>query len=208
LSQHLFDLQFARYMHNSAQGNFASDDETEDSILINLCITTNTRTSGNTQRKFINLESLKSRSAQNPPPGSILEAPSELAQIGEVMKEMRDRMSKSGDVLDNINRTLMLIKREQSTVFCPADKNFYILKDPLNQQHVAASECGLPPLCCSYTIGFGYGITLSSDHIARYLKFFNIGAELLQDGEVPRLIDGKESEAGKLLLKQAGVGQY
>lgn len=41
--------------------------------------------------------------------------------------------------------------------------------------------------------------------MARYLKFFDKGADLIHGGEEPRLIDGKRDEAEQLLLAESGL---
>ncbi|CAE6505045.1 unnamed protein product [Rhizoctonia solani] len=208
LSQHFFNLQFARYMHDSAAGCFVSESEPEE------LQTTVAQPNQGAQKdpSVVHENSELGREGQSIPLVAEAEqAPhdqesSELVQLGEtIVKAIKDVASESKDVLDNMNRVLMLIKRDQSTVGC-VDKYYQVFKNPLNQEGIAASEYGLPQLRYEYiNDGYRYHLWMSSDHIARYLKFFGIGSDMIQDGEEPKLINGKEGEAGKLILAQLGV---
>ncbi|CAE6501141.1 unnamed protein product [Rhizoctonia solani] len=208
LSQHLFNLQFARYMHDSAQGNFASDDEIEEPIPVPQPTHESQEIPGvDLQVPYPSDHEQTSaripQPASDPVPGTF----SELTQLEGVMKEMKDAMKESTDTLKDMNQMLTLIKRDQSSTYSSVSgRTSLIRKDPLNQQCIAASEYGLPQLHFLYNPydKISYNLRLNSDQIARYLKFFNIGADLLQDGEEPKLISGKEEEGKKLILAHVG----
>ncbi|EUC54845.1 laminin domain protein, putative [Rhizoctonia solani AG-3 Rhs1AP] len=196
LSQHFFNLQFARYMRESSAGQFVSESEPEGACLTesrpiqetreNLTTSCHGEASG--LQRGGNIASVSEA-------GEVSQARSGLPQLGEAMKGIQD-------VLENMDRILTLIKRDQSTIGC-VDKYYHIYKNPLNQQGRAASECGLPRLRYGfYDKTWKFGLWMTSDQIAGYLKFFNIGSDLIQledEGE-PRLLDGKGAEAEQLLL--------
>jgi hypothetical protein len=67
-------------------------------------------------------------------------------------------------------------------------------------------ERGLPHLrYWYYNETCKFAVWLEDIYIVRYLKFFGIGAHLIQGGETPALLDGKRDEAEKLLLTQVGL---
>ncbi|CUA74844.1 hypothetical protein RSOLAG22IIIB_05741 [Rhizoctonia solani] len=199
LSQHLFNLQFARYTHSSAQGNFVSDSEIEESLSV-------PRPTQEQQGFTLNEQPLNRSEEQNdtriPQAARVSEAPQESARRQDIMEAMKDTMDRSKDTLDNINRILMAIKRDQCMAYVLHNSQHWN-KDPLNKQGVLASERGLPRLLYKYDQhGYSWSISLDDDHIASYLKFFGIGADLIHEDEVPKLNAGKRSEAEKLLLAQ------
>ena len=66
---------------------------------------------------------------------------------------------------------------------------------------ILPQECGLPQLRFSYHQGRYWTHLSSSTILARYLKFFGIGAHLLEEDETLRIKDGQESEAKTLIFK-------
>ncbi|KAG8757320.1 hypothetical protein FRC11_004649 [Ceratobasidium sp. 423] len=230
LSQHMFNLQFARYVQDSADGHFVSETEPEEPH------PTIPRPAKVTPDTAPNEIADLGNEAQNIPTGAeqAPKVPLEPAQLGEtivnaikdamketndvlkninqappglgdiIAKSIKDATSETKEVLENMNRILMLIKRDQSTVG-GVDHYYHIYKDPLNQQGMAASEYGLPRLRFGYYHGAHYIFWLKPDQIARYLKFFGVGADLVQGGEEPQLISGRQKEAERLILAQIGV---
>ncbi|CAE6525939.1 unnamed protein product [Rhizoctonia solani] len=199
LSQHLFNIQFARYMHNSAQGEFASGGEGEESVSASH---PTPEQQGPTSEQIPDIENGEQSNPRVPRIDRVLEAPPEPTQLGEVMQAMKDTMNRSGDTLENINRMLVSIKRDQCMGYVLHGSQHW-QKDPLNRQGVLASECGLPRLRYMYNPNnWSWSITLAEDHIAGYLKFFDIGTDLIQGDEEPKLIAGKKGEAEKLLLAE------
>ncbi|KDN47223.1 hypothetical protein RSAG8_03702, partial [Rhizoctonia solani AG-8 WAC10335] len=199
LSQHLFNIQFARYMHNSAQGEFASGGEGEEPVS---APHPTQEEQGPTNEQPPDIEHGEQSNPRVPPVDRVLEAPPELVQLGEDMQAMKDTMEKSGDTLENINRMLMAIKRDQCMVYVLHNSQHW-QKDPLNRQGVLASECGLPRLIYMYNPdGYSWSVSLAEEHIAGYLKFFDVGTDLIQGDEEPKLIAGKKGEAEKLLLAE------
>ncbi|CAE6473257.1 unnamed protein product [Rhizoctonia solani] len=201
LSQHLFDLQFARYMHDLGQGESISGGETVPPSVPQPVPEPQDVSDANPPAP--SLEREKQVNTPIPPPEQVPETPSELAQLGEVMKEMRDATKESTGVLDNMNRILMSIKKDQCMTrtigtIC------LVQKDPLNQRGVLASECGLPQLRC-YFGSNRWDVSLNDHNITRYLRFFDTGANLIQEGDEFKLIDGKRDAAVGLLLAQLGI---
>ncbi|KAJ1305758.1 hypothetical protein OPQ81_010488 [Rhizoctonia solani] len=186
LSQHMFNIQFARYMHDSAQGGFVPNQE------------------------LLRRTAPVPQSEPNNPPIPVSEhspeAPSELTQLGEVMEEIKGTLNESKDILVNMNRVLISTQRNQSTIAYyqnPTNSTMHV--NPVNQQGKLASECGLPQLRYYCTHGNSYSLWMKPHEIAGYLGFYNIGDGLLQSGNEPKLKDGKEDEAKQLLLKHIGL---
>ncbi|CAE6395110.1 hypothetical protein ACGC1H_000226 [Rhizoctonia solani] len=205
LSQHMFNLQFARYMHDSSEGNFVSETEPEAPNLAVPQESSTAETSGSPGER-----------------ANVPKEPSELAQLGETMNDIREIMkdiqvtmrstqdttSESKDVLTTMSRMLKLIQGHQCSV-AAMDKYYHIYKNPVNEEGVSALEYGLPQLRYGYyQDGLRYSIYHCDDIMARYLKFFGVGTNLMEGGEKPKLIKGKYGEAEKLLLKAIGVGPY
>ncbi|CAE7128254.1 unnamed protein product [Rhizoctonia solani] len=244
LSQHVFDLQFARYMHDLAQGESIG---TEPPIVpgpvlsmggvfdADPCVPNvqnqepetipahppeqfseppsvtvpqpvqGVRDAFDADPPAPNVQNEESESVPAPLPEQVSETLSGIAQLCKVMEETRDATRESKSVLENMNRMLMSIKRDQCTIY-PKDARRIVQKDPLNRQGILASECGLPELHCSYNSFYGqFYISLGDDQIARYLRFFGAGANYIQEGEEPKLIAGKRDEASNVLAAQAGI---
>ncbi|CAE7228776.1 unnamed protein product [Rhizoctonia solani] len=202
LSQHMFNLQFARYMHDAAIGRFVSKAEPEGAYAVE-----------SKPEQLVQGNTTVPHEIPNPQgeagpvwPVSEVEqapgAPSEIAQLGEkIVKSIQEATNETKGVLENTNRLLMLLKKDQSTAV-GMDKYYHVYKDPLNQQGMAASESGLPRLVFGYyQNGYTYRSWLSPVQMARYLEFFGVGADLIRDG---KLIDGKKEQAENLLLAQIG----
>ncbi|CAE7200678.1 unnamed protein product [Rhizoctonia solani] len=203
LSQHMFNLQFARYMHDSSEGNFVSETLLEAP---NPVAPQDEPTAPGSEGE-----------ERNVPP-----QPSELAELGQTMKEIhgvmkdiqetmmstRDTAMESKDVLKTMNRALTLIQGHQCSV-AAMDKFYHIYKNPVNQEGVPASEYGLPQLRYGYyQDGYTYAIYMCDELMVKYLKFFGIGANLIKGDEQPKLIEGKYKEAQNLILKAIGYGPY
>ncbi|EUC54846.1 hypothetical protein RSOL_075420 [Rhizoctonia solani AG-3 Rhs1AP] len=201
LSQHLFDLQFARYIHDLTQGKSVSGDRSGPPFV--------SQPIQAPQDDFsVHPNSDSEEQIQSTPVArseQVRELPSEIGQLGEIMKEMRDATRESKGVLDNMNRMLMSIKRDQLMVR-PLGTYHVVQTDPLNQQGTLASESGLPQLrCYSYPNSGRVQVSLNDDQIARYLEFFGVGAALINEDEEIKLVDGKKDEAERLLLAQVGI---
>ncbi|KAG8729901.1 hypothetical protein FRC11_007789, partial [Ceratobasidium sp. 423] len=209
LSQHMFNLQFARYMRDSSEGQFVSETELEvprpmqprptQEVQSDPPISQVVPDSGGEER---NVDPV-------PEAGQVSEALSGLVQLGETMKVIRDATIESKGVLKNMDRMLTLIQRNQMTIG-GMDKYYHLYKDPVNRQGKAATECGLEPLRFGYyQDGCRFRILVKEDDLfAEYLKFFGVGDHLIQRGNRPKLIDGKKGEAEKLILKELGVSRF
>ncbi|KDN34434.1 hypothetical protein RSAG8_12466, partial [Rhizoctonia solani AG-8 WAC10335] len=205
LSQHMFNLQFARYMHDSSEGNFVSGAEP------------------GAPNPAVPQEPPAPEAAGPQGEGqNVPQEPSEVAQLGETMKEIhgtmkdiqetmrstQDTTNESKDVLKIMSRALTLIQGQQCSV-AAMDKYYHIYKNPVNQQGVSALEYGLPQLRYGYYQNeYKYAINHNEDIMVRYLKFFGVGANLIEGGDKPKLIKDKYGEAEKLILKAIGVGPY
>ncbi|CUA70779.1 hypothetical protein RSOLAG22IIIB_09114 [Rhizoctonia solani] len=124
-----------------------------------------------------------------------------IKQQEQVMKEL---MTESKDVLENMNRVLIAIQRNQTTI-AEWDKNHTVHVNPVNDQGIPATEFGLPQLRYSYMKG-GYWINLNHASMAGYLKFFGLGDGLLESDEPPRLKDPQKQadQAWQRIRKHLG----
>ncbi|KAJ1305744.1 hypothetical protein OPQ81_010476 [Rhizoctonia solani] len=210
LSQHMFNLQFARYMHDSSEGRFVSASEAEPQTHpLDLRPTQNVGNGFTAPHIVPDLQgderNLESTSNVEQPD----KAPSELTQLGETMKAVQDATSESKDILKNMDRVLTLIQRNQLTIG-GMDKYYHLYKDPVNRQGKAATECSLEPIRFGYyQDGYKFRILINDEDLfADYLKFFGVGDHLIKEGDKPKLINGKKGEAEKLILKELGVSRF
>ncbi|CAE6463511.1 unnamed protein product [Rhizoctonia solani] len=195
LSQHLFNLQFARYMQESAQGSFAPKVDSKEPH--SAVLQASSAPCGVDPRS----EDRNNVGALQPERVT----PPEIAQLGEVMKEMKEAIEGSTDVLRHMDKVLVSTQRSMSTVTVGAfSYSNHVHKNPINCQGELATEHGLPQLRFYFYKG-AYHILLSSEEIAGYLKFLNVGVDLLQHGKL-ELKTNKEDEAKKLLMKHIGIG--
>ncbi|CAE6468428.1 unnamed protein product [Rhizoctonia solani] len=178
LSQHVFNLQFAQYIQDSTLGEFVPKD-------------------GESQRVPPHTQELPNPKADEHVPSepTPTEQPVELEsrattaiiEQGQVMSDIKELMGESKGVLENMNR------------IAAWETNQILHVNPVNQQGILATERGLPQLRYSYMKG-NYWHNLTPAAIAGYLKFFNIGADLLEGGETPRL-KGGDSKAGEAWMR-------
>ncbi|CAE6460200.1 unnamed protein product [Rhizoctonia solani] len=222
LSQHLFNLQFARYIQSSTLGQFASGSQEPQRLTDNTQgpqsnqpdpqnNSTDLRTQRSSATQPVRIEDNVPERVIRP---SVLEESGRLetsistgiAQLGETAGTIKELMSESKGVLENINRVLIATQRNHPLAG-PASKNGYLFVNPVNQEGTTAVECGLPPLryyCGSYVQGSGY-LNLDTAQIVDYLKFFDVGADLIEGGQGPRLKEGRQSDAEKLIVKHIGL---
>ncbi|CAE6512625.1 unnamed protein product [Rhizoctonia solani] len=207
LSQHLFNLQFARYIQDSTFGQFTpksevsrrvSQESQEDSTIHN--------DHANTQLPSESVcEVVVPRPSMTEPTQSGCQCSTtpEIKEQGETMMDIKKIMIESKGVLENMNRVLTAVQRNQIVVGEWSNHN-YAHVNPVNEQGVTATECGLPQFRFSYYRG-QYWTHLPALDLARYLKFFGIGTHLLEGGESPRIKNGQESEAKTVLFKHMGM---
>jgi hypothetical protein len=69
---------------------------------------------------------------------------------------------------------------------------------------IFSKDCGLP-LFRYFLSGMGYVLWMDSITLARYLKFFEIGSDLVQGEDNPVLINGTEDKATRLLFEHIGI---
>ncbi|CAE6437783.1 unnamed protein product [Rhizoctonia solani] len=195
LSQHMFNLQIARYVHDSSQAPQPTQEAEKAPCL-------SQEVSGLFDKTDSDVSSASPSLTGSIESEKIHEASSGLALLGEkIAKAIKDSTNETKIVLEKMHRMLTLIKQDQAVV-ASLSQEYHVYKNPLNQQGIAASECGLPLLRYGYNCYSDYVVSeKASQEIVGYLKFFGIGVDLIQEGEDPKLIAGKESEAQNLLLK-------
>ncbi|CAE7200268.1 unnamed protein product [Rhizoctonia solani] len=205
LSQHMFNLQLARYMHDSSEGNSAPETQLEAPNPV-APPDEPTPESFGSQVKERNLP--QERLEYDQLGQTMKEIHEVMKDIQTTMKSTQDTAIESKDILKTLSRALALIQGHQCSV-AAMDKWYHVYKNPLNHEGVSASEYGLPQLRYGYyQDGPKYAIHMCNDLMVRYLNFFGIGASLIEGGEQPKLIKGKYREAENLILKEIGCGPY
>ncbi|KAL5640044.1 hypothetical protein ACGC1H_007370 [Rhizoctonia solani] len=235
LSQHLFNLQLARYIQDSTLGRFTAKSNAPRHLSPSTPRSDGVSLAGSgigsgeagsplpphtidtgpeahiTQlelaRNAVPVPNITQPLGSEPATGSNYTS-SDITQLGQAVNNIKELMSESKGVLENINRVLIATQRNQ-VVAGNYNSNIYVHRNLVNDQGVTAVESGLPQLRYSYYRS-SYGINgfLNSAQLAGYLRFFDIGADLIEgiEGEdAPRLRDGVESQAERLILKHLGL---
>ncbi|KDN39290.1 hypothetical protein RSAG8_08925, partial [Rhizoctonia solani AG-8 WAC10335] len=218
LSQHLFNLQFARYIQDSTLGRFTSkpQESRQASSITHSYLSEPSaphNTSGAHPEPHIIQPELRStvpapNVTQPLGPEQAEDEPrisSEITQLGQAVNTIKELMSESKGVPDNINRVPIATQRSQVTTGA-WETSTYAHINPVNDQGVTAVEYGLPQLRYHYKHG-RYFITghLNVAQIAGYLKFFGVGGDLIEGDDDPQLKAGKQGEAETLILKHIGL---
>ncbi|CUA73067.1 hypothetical protein RSOLAG22IIIB_10512 [Rhizoctonia solani] len=219
LSQHLFDLQLARHMHNAKKEYYNSNESVNEYISdvpepnapygltrLESVLQDINKTAKRSEQVLEKMnQALHSDRGTKIDGGTAPESNTgihaSLARMEQIMIEMQKTMIESKDVLENVNRVLISNQRVQSTV---GSLKSTVHMNPVNQQGRPASECGLPMLRY-WLSGTDYVLWMDAPAVAKYLKFFGIGAHLTRSGDNPTLIDGKADEAAKLLFTYIGL---
>ncbi|EUC53525.1 hypothetical protein RSOL_009020 [Rhizoctonia solani AG-3 Rhs1AP] len=246
LSQHLFNLQLARYIQDSTLGQFTSRPNESRHIPLNnpgsdegsgagSMAGSNAGSGGSSDAGSMagSLEMLPPDTIDTRPEAHITQpelarsavpvpnitrplgpepvsarnhTSPEITQLAQAMDTIKELMSESKGVLENINRVLIATQRNQA-VTGVYNTNTYVHRNPVNDRGVTAVESGLPQLRYYYC-GRNYHISvLNPAQLAGYLRFFDIGADLIEgtENDVPRLKDGVQIQAGNLILKHLGL---
>ncbi|CAE6535641.1 unnamed protein product [Rhizoctonia solani] len=177
LSQHLFNLQFTRYIQDSTFGQFTPKSE------VSRRVSQGSQADSpvpyeNTDARMPSesvCEVVAPRPPITEPTNSGCQCPTapEIKQQGETTKSIKEIMSESKGVLENMNRVLIAIQRSQ-VIAGEWINGTYAHLNPVNQRGITAAECGLPQLRYFYFQG-KYYLHLVPVHVARYLRFFSIG---------------------------------
>ncbi|KAH7335738.1 hypothetical protein B0J17DRAFT_667590 [Rhizoctonia solani] len=137
LSQNMFNIQFARFMHDSSEGSFISETEPyEPSPAVpqpsqeGLGVLPQRHEAHGLHGSGRNIPSV-TEDNQEP------QGPSEIAQLGETMKAVHNATSDSKNVLEEISRMLTLIQSQQYSV-AAMDKYYHVYKNPANREGVSA----------------------------------------------------------------------
>ncbi|CAE6411800.1 unnamed protein product [Rhizoctonia solani] len=207
LSQHSFNLQFARYIQDSTLGRFASKPDelrqSQSAVHPRSEEPRNVRSEPVQDPDRVNpTQRLGSEQDSGGPHAS-----AEITQLRETATNIKELMSESKGILENINRVLIATQRNQ-TVVGGLDKSYYLYRNPVNDQGITAVESGLPQLrYYCYKRTYYLSEHINNTQLAGYLKFFNIGADLIEGEDVPRLKAGAEpeSQAKGLILKHLGL---
>ncbi|CUA75390.1 hypothetical protein RSOLAG22IIIB_11716 [Rhizoctonia solani] len=214
LSQHLFNLQLARHIQESALGRFAS--KAKESRYIPEETKVHSSMSNSATDAPVTPEIDRADSHETNPPRvsrpSMIESTkveaqyaiaSEITNQEDAMNNIKETLDESKKIFENMNRVLIAIQRNQVTLGEWSNGNFGHI-NPVNEQGITAAECGLPQLRFSYN-QTGYWNRLKDPELAGYLKFFGIGNDLLEGEESPRLKNGQEQEARKIILRHIGT---
>ncbi|CAE6486729.1 unnamed protein product [Rhizoctonia solani] len=218
LSQHLFNLQFARYLQDSSLGRFTS--KPEGVSVIEPVQTHSSHHQNTTDSQTENLRGTLSQSdpishtENNPTHPSALgeEAKPESCtcsgniQLAEAVNGITELMRESKGILENMNRVLIAIQRNQFMVGAHETHNLGYA-NPVNDQGVTAVEYGLPRLRFSFYRNTCSNYTLKPNELAGYLRFFGIGSHLTEGDESLQIKNGYtgETEARHLILQYIGM---
>ncbi|CAE6454910.1 unnamed protein product [Rhizoctonia solani] len=218
LSQHLFNLQFARYIQDLAHDQFISKSgkpqrtpQTAPEAQVNSPVPCETAAIHSQSSCVMPTESAQidplEVGASQP---SVVElnnlghcALSEITQLEDVIKDIRELTSESKGILESINRVLIATQRTQ-VIAGEWNNGTYAHLHPVNQQGITAAEFGLPQIRYFYYQG-NYHLHLSDAQCAGYLAFFQIGTDLIEGDRDPQLKAGKRDEADQLIFKYLGL---
>ncbi|KAH7338582.1 hypothetical protein B0J17DRAFT_657710 [Rhizoctonia solani] len=180
LPQHLFNLQFARYIEDSNLGQFVPKPA---------------------ESRYVP----SATRAQQASPSTLHTNLIEPLTTSYAMEDVKELLSESKGVLENMNRVLISIQRNQITVGEWSNGNLAHL-NPVNEQGISAVGCGLPQLRFTYCRNL-YDTQLNSTQLTGYLKFFGIGEDLIEEDEDTRLKAGEDgkSAAEALIFKHLGL---
>lgn len=220
LSQHLCNLQIARYMQHVALGqtgvqrgqSHSNDNES-------------TTPSGSSSRVREPLEStrdvLDAEPADMPAEANIDTATDRVEprhppiqtisttaedQTYLALKESNRLLEMIMDTMENVNRVLIGTQRS----FVRGARLSYDMGGSLkyatvgryemvNDRGERPTDYGLPLVARNGSYQWNY--SLNDQQLAQYLRFYGIGSELLETGDVPVLKDGKRNDAEAALLK-------
>ncbi|CCO35685.1 hypothetical protein BN14_09803 [Rhizoctonia solani AG-1 IB] len=190
LSQHLFDLQFARYMQYSAH------------------LTSTDRSMRPSVGGGLNLGYPPEEETLLCPPKT---GTSEGLQAGfermeQAVKELHETMKGAKDILECVNRVLVSTQRSQTMVGSFDQKTQSTIHvNPVNKEGVLATVSAAAYGKSVPNLLEGLRTASVPLLLKRYLKFFEIGSDLVQGEDNPDLINGTEDKATRLLFKHIGI---
>lgn len=218
LSQHLFDVQMARYMQRSMHGQFVPKNRqpqlTDESVFA-------PRPQAVTGHEPPGLakpiEAMEGASTPlNSGPASIPVHQPNMSTCADAMElitagqeESSRQLENIADLLKNINR--VLLATQYSVIRASGDHYWSRFSRTPTHQHELVNEqgmfplaCGLPPIVWDYITGKPTPVPkLTERQLSQYLSFYKIGDDLVKQagsGE-PEIKPGKRDEAGQLLWK-------
>ncbi|KAG8702543.1 hypothetical protein FRC08_003417 [Ceratobasidium sp. 394] len=214
LSQHLFDIQFERYLHQVADEDRSAPVATSRVEEMN---------SNHSDRG--NSDAGSDVSVDVPPP--VIQSstatrltveqtecvlsepqpnPTELLKIG--LEDTKQLLVGIGSTLENVNRVLIRTQQGMAKGFnamsgCHHNRALcsHVL---LNAKGEDPRHLGVPSISgIQYSLYYGYGVQDSD--IVRYLRFYGIGAKFIEEGDEPRIREGKIDAAKAELRSYLGV---
>lgn len=134
----MFNLQFARYTHDSSVGYFASKTEPEEQSPV----TPQSAQEAQELPTPHEAPELEDESQNDPSTLEAKQVPgasSGLVQLGEtIVRAIKGSSSESKNILQNMDRILMSMKNDQSTAGC-MNAYYHVFKNPLNRKGILAS---------------------------------------------------------------------
>ncbi|KAG8713130.1 hypothetical protein FRC11_013204 [Ceratobasidium sp. 423] len=215
LSQHVFNIQFARYIQDSNQGSFTQGltnppppPQTNDN---EPPVVTSTHISDIPNRRDadpIELDSSTPLTSQAVPPAlnyvtpestSVAQPNDKLDQINATQQETNRLLGKSGEVLRVIERTLF-------SSYFHAHRTANNSWRTLNEKGELAWMHKLPYVSASWNgVKASLDGTISEQNLATYLRFYNIAADLV-DNETGNLKPDKKDDARDRLADYLAFG--
>ncbi|CAE6484364.1 unnamed protein product [Rhizoctonia solani] len=207
LSQHLFNINIARYIRDSMHGQLGSQVNVPQSEQ-------NSSTHATPMAQPIPVihdndnQSYSLPSATpNPNPSNparsrtLVSSPEELStqtkelilrdvmiEVKTAQEETNRLLGEAGETLKNVNRTLVSTQLTHFLTQGYAGRNVYFRA---NDRGELSTDHGLPSLDILKLAA------LSEQTIARYLRFYSIGADLIEDGEELKIKPGMRGSAQK-----------
>ncbi|CAE6439328.1 unnamed protein product [Rhizoctonia solani] len=189
LSQHMFNIQFARYMHDSSQGNFITEtDSGEPSPEV---LQSSQEAPGEHQTS--------PKVHRNPELGES----GNLCRTNKLMTEIRDTLKNMNRVSIASQNSLARGLNSSSWHECGYDLGAHTL---VNENGELPEAHNLPSFQQerSYTRSFLPARALTEDALAQYLRFYNMGDEVLEEGQLSKIKPGMIEDAKNLLAQYVG----
>ncbi|CUA73056.1 hypothetical protein RSOLAG22IIIB_10501 [Rhizoctonia solani] len=207
LSQHLFNINIARYIRDSMHGQLGSQinppQSQQSSSNCPIPMTQSApATSGND-----NQSSPSTTFAANPsnpndhsalvPPSEESSAPTNELSLRDAMNEFKNTQEETNRLLREAGKTL---KNVNLTLISTQFNDFLKNSQPTWNINFRANDRGELPTDHGFSTVQILNLGIHSEQtIARLLRFYDTGTDLIEDGEEPKIKPGKKEDAIKIL---------
>ncbi|KAG8731495.1 hypothetical protein FRC11_003985 [Ceratobasidium sp. 423] len=189
LSQHVFNIQFARYIQDSNQGSFTQGltnppPQTNDN---EPPVVTSTHMSGISNRRDadpIELDSSTPLASQavSPAPSYVTPESTSVAQSNDKLDQINEAQQETNRLLGKNEEVLRVIERTLFSTYFHAHRTAHSSYRTLNEKGELAWMHKLPYVSASWNgVKPSLDETISEQNLAAYLRFYNIAADLVED---------------------------